>query len=508
MSPRSTGPMSPRSEAPDAPRRGWLLLAVSLGTFATFLDNNVVNVAIPTIQRSLGLSEAGIEWVVGAYVLCFASLLLAGGRLADIVGHRRVYLAGLLGFVGASMLSGSAGSGGMLIAARGLQGAFAALLTPAALSLVTTTFTEPAERARAIALSGAVGALALAVGPLVGGVLTQYASWHWIFFVNGPIGALTLGLSLWAIPRARRASRERRFDLPGALVSAATLFGLTYGLIEGPEVGWSAPVVLAALVASAVGAAAFILVERRVTDPMVDLRLFAPRGVQTGTAALMAWAFGLFGIYLFTPIYLQDVLGFSPTSAGLALVPVAVCMALSAASSDRAVARLGAHRVIGGAMVLMAAGIASVSVLGSGTTFAELMPSFAVIGIASGLTIPLTTIVIGGLPDGVAGVASAVFNASREAAGLLGIAVIGAVISARRAALVRAGHAPLGAFLSGYHLGVVVAGAIVAVGGVIAWVGLRERAPARLAVPGDVRRHASVPYRADELVEIDPETAA
>lgn len=472
--------MTARPPDTGAGRRGVLLLAVSLGTFMTLLDNNVVNVAIPTIERSLGLSQAGIEWVVSAYVLFFAGLLLAGGRLADVVGHRRIFLAGLVGFVAASLLSGTAGSPGVLIVARGLQGAAAALLTPSALSIVTTTFRAPSEQARAVGLMGAVGGLSLAVGPVVGGLLAQHVSWHWIFFLNGPIGALTLALILWSAP-PDPARLARRVDLPGIVTSAAALFGLTYGLIEGPQHGWTSPTVLAALVGAAVVAGVFVAVEGRAADPMIDLAVFSDRHFRAGIAALMAWAFGLFGIYFFTALYLQDVLGFSPTKAGVAFVPMALLMAAGAALSDRVAARLGHDRVIGGAMVLMGAGIASLTLLGARTTFVELMPAFVVVGVAGGLTIPLTTVVVGALPARTAGVASAVFNAAREVAGLLGITVIGVVLTARRHALSHAGATPLHAFLGGYQLGLVVAAALVGLGGLIAWLGLPRPGVARSA---------------------------
>ena len=469
----------PNSAPPTAPtararRRSWLLLAVSLGTFMTLLDNNVVNVAIPTIQRSLGLSEAGIEWVVSAYILCFAGLLLAGGRLADVIGRRRVFLTGLVGFVAASVLAGSAGSAGVLITARGLQGLFASLLTPAALALVTAAFPDPGEQARAIGLNGAVGGLALAIGPLVGGTLSQHVSWHWIFFLNGPVGALTLLLAIWSVP-ADTGGPARRLDLPGVASSALALFALTYGLIEGQRDGWTSAPILASLGGAAAATAAFVAVERRVADPMIDLHVFADRAFRAGTAALMAWAFGLFGIYFFTAVYLQDVLGFSPTEAGAAFVPMALVMAAGAAVSDRVVARLGSNRVIGAAMVLMAAGIASVSLLGAHAGFATLMPGFVVIGAGGGLTIPLTTVVVGAQPADTAGVAAAVFNASREVAGLLGVTVIGVVLSARRSALLHTGQGPLQAFLGGYRLGLLVAAALVATGGIIAWTGLPRR---------------------------------
>ncbi len=463
-----------------------ILVAVALGTYMTYLDNNVVNVAIPSIQRSLHLSEAGIEWVVSAYILFFAGLLLAGGRFADVFGRRRVFLAGLATFTFASLMVGLAGSADLLIGARALQGIGAALLTPTTLAILSTTFPEPDQQARAIGIWGAVGALALAVGPVIGGTFAQHLSWHWIFFINVPIGVLTLALGLWVIPSDVPDS-GRRLDLPGVALSALSLFGLTYGLIQGTRDGWGSLPILGALSVALISAGLFVSIEQRVSDPMIDLSLFSSRSFRAGTVAVMLWAFGLFGIYFFTAIYLQDVVGFSATVAGLAFVPMALLMAVGATVSDRVSARLGSNRVIGFAMVLMGAGIASVSMFGSHVGFLALMPGLAVIGIGGGLTIPLTSVVVGEMPAERAGVASAIFNASREVAGLLGITVIGVILTARQNALVKAGHPAAASFLSGYHLGLVVAGALVACGGAVAWWALPgRRSPAATVLEAKV----------------------
>lgn len=268
--------------------------------------------------------------------------------------------------------------------------------------------------------------------------------------------------------------RRRHLDLSGVLTSAVALIGLTYGLIEGPQTGWTSPVNLGAFALAAIAGVAFVAIERRATDPMVDLSLFANRVFAGGTAALMMWAFGLFGIYFFTSLYLQDVHHFSATKAGVAFLPMALLMAAGAAVSDRVAARIGAHRSVGIAMVLMAAGIVSVSLLGAHATFADLMPGFVVIGVGGGLTIPLTSTILALMPADEAGVASAVFNASREMAGLLGITVIGVVLTARQSAQARLGRSPLASFLSGYRLGLVVAATLVAAGGVVAWLSLRR----------------------------------
>jgi EmrB/QacA subfamily drug resistance transporter len=454
-------------------RNRWTLVAVGLATFMTYLDNNIVNVAIPDIQRELGLSTAGIEWVVSGYILTFAGLLLAGGRLADAFGRRRLFLIGLAVFTSSSLFAGLAGGAATLIAARALQGIGAAAVTPTTLAIISATFTDPRERNAAVGIWGGVGALALAVGPVMGGMLTQHVSWEWIFWINVPIGIATIALGAWAI-RESREDEARRLDLAGLGLSTVSLFALTWALIEGHDRGWTSAGILGAFGVAAVTALTFVLVERRVAQPMVDVSLFARREFSGGILALMLWAFGLFGIYFFTSLYLQGVLGFSPTKAGAAFVPMAVLMAVSAVASDRVAARFGAYRSTTLGMLAMGVGIGSTALLGTDASFLSLMPSFAIIGIGGGMTIPLTATVLGVMPTSQAGVASAVFNASREVAGLLGITVIGAVLTSRQGDALAAGHTPVDAFMSGYVAGDVLAAALVVAGGLAAFVALRR----------------------------------
>jgi EmrB/QacA subfamily drug resistance transporter len=454
-------------------RNRWTLVAVGLATFMTYLDNNIVNVAIPDIQRELGLSTAGIEWVVSGYILTFAGLLLVGGRLADAFGRRRLFLVGLAVFTASSLLAGFAGGAAALIAARALQGIGAAAVTPTTLAIISATFTDPRERNAAVGIWGGVGALALAVGPVLGGLLTQHVSWEWIFWINVPFGIATIALGAWAISESRE-DEARRLDLTGLALSTVSLFALTWALIEGHDRGWTSAGILGAFGLAAAAALAFVAVERRVVQPMVDVSLFARREFTGGIVALMLWAFGLFGIYFFTSLYLQGVLGFSPTKAGAAFVPMAVLMAVSAVVSDRVAARYGAYRSTGFGMLAMGLAIASVTLLGADASFWSLMPSFAVIGLAGGMTIPLTATVLGVMPTSQAGVASAVFNASREVAGLLGITVIGAVLTSRQGSSLAAGHTPVDAFLTGYRSGLLLAGALVVAGGAAAFAALRR----------------------------------
>jgi EmrB/QacA subfamily drug resistance transporter len=461
-------------------RNRWTLVAVALATFMTYLDNNIVNVAIPDIQRELGLSTAGIEWVVSGYILTFAGLLIAGGRLADAFGRRRLFLIGLGVFTASSLLAGFAGGAADLITARALQGIGAALVTPTTLAIISATFSDRRERNAAVGIWGGVGALALAVGPVLGGLLTQHVSWEWIFWINVPLGVATMVLGAWAITESRE-TEPRRLDLGGLLLSTTALFALTWALIEGHDRGWTSATILGVFAVAAASATAFVLVERRVAQPMVDVRLFAQREFTGGIVALMLWSFGLFGIYFFTSLYLQIALGFSPTKAGSAFVPMALLMAAGAVVSDRVAARFGAYRSTGFGMVLMGIGIGSVSLLGSDASFLSLMPSFATIGVGGGLTIPLTATVLGAMPTGQAGVASAVFNASREVAGLLGVTVIGAVLTSRQGAALAAGKAPVDAFLVGYRAGLLLAAVLAVAGGVVAYVALRTAHPTAAA---------------------------
>jgi EmrB/QacA subfamily drug resistance transporter len=464
-------------------RRWWALVAVGLATFMTYLDNNVTNVAIPTIQRDLHLSIAGLEWVVSSYILVFAGLLLVGGRLADVYGRRRLFVIGLSVFTLASLGAGLAGSGTVLIGARLAQGLGAALMVPTTLAIIVATFTDPRERTRAVGAWAAIGALALAFGPLIGGFISQHLHWGWIFLINVPIGVITMGIALASVRESRDTSADRHLDVPGLAASAVALFSLTYALIEGHDKGWTSVTILGALALAVVAGAVFALIESRSEHPMVALSLFRSRAFSGGIGTMMLWAFGIFGIYFFTSLYLQGVLGFSPTKAGLAFVPMALCMALFAGLSGPVAARVGAHRTVAFGLVLNAVGLYLFWLLGRDATFASLMPGFVLFGAGSGLmNVPLTTAVLGSMPAERSGMASALLNNSREVAGLLGITVIGAVLRSRQGVALNHGVLPANAFLDGYHAGLAVTIVLVAAGVVISYLALR-RLPAPAASP-------------------------
>jgi EmrB/QacA subfamily drug resistance transporter len=471
--------------------RWWALTAVSLATLMAFLDNNVTNVALPTIERSLHLSVSGLEWIVSSYLLVLGGLLLVGGRIADIYGRRRIFLAGLVIFTLSSLTAGLAGSGGMLIAARAVQGLGAALTMPAALAIVAATFTNPRERTTALGISGAIGALGLALGPVLGGVISQHLHWGWIFLINVPLGAVTLAIAVSSIAESRAdspalsgaagsrfATAMTRLDVPGLAASALSLFTLTYALIEGGDKGWTSPLIIGSFTVAAVALAVFLVIESRSAQPMIPLPIFRNTAFSGGIGTMMIWSFGVLGIYFFTSLYLQGILGFSPTKAGLAFVPMALCLAAAAVLSPRVTQLLGSHRTVALGMAVMTVGLVLFARLGASTTFTSLLPGFVLFGLGAGLmNVPVTNAVLGGVPTERAGIASALFNASREVAGLLGVTVIGAVLRSSESAAIRSGTRPAPAFIDGYHAGLWLAIGLLAAGVVLSYVTLRQRRP-------------------------------
>ena len=477
-------------------RRWWTLVAVSLATLMAYLDNNVVNVALPTIQRDLHLSVSGLEWVVSSYLLVFAGLLLAGGRLADHYGRRRIFLIGLGIFTASSLASGLAGDAAVLIASRAVQGLGAALMVPTTLAIILATFNDARERNIAVGIWNAIAALALAIGPLIAGLISQHLHWGWIFFINVPVGVVTAIIALPAMEESRGGAdgEARRLDTPGLVVSAVMLFSLVYALIEGQDRGWTSLVILGAFALAAVALAGFLLVERRATQPMVTLSMFRSRVFSGGTVTMMLWGFGVFGIYFFTALYLQDILGFSPTKAGLAFVPMALAVVAFSGLAGPIAARIRTAGAVAGGMLVMAVGLILFALLGANASFAALIPAFVVFGAGAGLmNVPLTTAILGAMPPERSGIASALLNASREVAGLLGITIIGAVLRTRQSSALRGGAHPVTAFLDGYHAGLYVTIALMVAGVAVSWLTLRRYTAERPAVAGELATDAPVP---------------
>lgn len=491
--------------------RWWALTAVSLATLMTYLDNNVTNVALPTIERSLHLSVSGLEWIVSSYLLVLGGLLLVGGRIADVYGRRRMFLAGLIIFTLSSLTAGLAGSGAVLIAARAVQGLGAALVMPAALAIIAATFTDVRERTTAIGISGAIGALGLAVGPAIGGVISQHFHWGWIFLINVPLGAVTLAIAIPFVAESRgaraaaqpggpRLAAAAYLDVPGLVTSALALFALTYALIEGGDKGWTSPLITGAFAVAAVAAGVFLAIESRSAHPMVPLRVFRSAAFSGGIGTMMIWSFGVLGIYFFTSLYLQQNLGFSPTRAGIAFVPMALCLALAASLSPRVVPVLGTHRTVALGMAVMTVGLVLFARLGASAMFGALVPGFVLFGLGAGLmNVPVTNAVLGGVPTAQAGIASALFNASREIAGLLGVTVIGAVLWSRDHAALRAGTPSAQAFVDGYHTGLWMTIGLLAAGVVLSYVTLRSRERTADLRPADLGAGESAGARTPEV---------
>src|SRR5437868_6724302 len=347
-------------------RRWWALGAVTLGTLMIYLDNNISNVALPTIQQDLGLTLSGLEWVTSSYLMVYAGLMLVGGRLGDVYGMRRVFLVGLTVFTLSSLVAGLATGGATLIAARSVQGVGAALITPASLALISSLFPDPRERGTAVGIWTAVGALSMALGPLAGGFISQHLHWGWIYLINVPLGLGTLALTAWALrPALRLVSHS--LDIPGLLASTVALFALTYGLIEGATAVWASPEILAAFGLALAAFAVFVLIELRAAEPMIDFSLFRNRVFSGGTLTMGLWSFGVFGIYFFSALWLQNALGFTPLEAGSAFVPMALLMAVTSIVSLRVARLLGNGPTVALGLLLMTGsvlGMASVGMTG------------------------------------------------------------------------------------------------------------------------------------------------
>ncbi|MEV4807424.1 MFS transporter [Nonomuraea sp. NPDC049421] len=402
-----------------------------------------------------------------------------GGQAPD--GHRLepfcvtdlqgVFLGGLAVFTLASLAAGLATSGGMLIAARAVQGVGAALLTPTTLALIRQIFTDPRERGRAVGIWSASGPLAMALGPVTGGFISEHLpTWGWIYLINVPIGVVTAGLALWAVkPAGARVRRD--LDLPGLVTSALALFALTYGLIEGESAGWTSAPILASLGVAVVAGVAFLLAERRAAEPMISMSLFRSRVFSGGLLTTGVWTFGVFGIYFFSALWLQNVLGLSPTAAGASFVPMALVMGVLSVLSQRIAARLGVGRTVALGMALMSAAIFLLSRVGADGTYADVAPWFILYGLGGGLLVPLTAAVLDGMPGERAGVASGALNISRQVFGLLGVTVLGAILNARQSA---SGLPPVAGFLDGYRFTLVIAAVVVLAGVPIALLSLRR----------------------------------
>ncbi len=334
-------------------KKWWTLVAVSFGLFMIMLDNTIVNVALPSIQRSLGLKVSELEWVVTGYALTFGAFMLMGGKLADLFGRRRIFVAGLIVFTAASLACGLAGGATVLIGARVVQGLGAAMMNPATLSIITVTF-PPHQRGRAIGIWAGVSALALAIGPLVGGILTERVNWNWIFFINVPIGVLAVVAAYMFITESRDNSREQRPDIPGLVTSTLGLFALTYALIEANNYGWTSTRILLSFAVAAASLGSFVFLELHQRLPMLDLSLFKNRVFAGANTVMLLVGLAMFGVFFFVSLYLQDVLGYSPIQAGASFLPWTLLIVLLAPRAGQLNDRTGPRWLVTGGMLVIA----------------------------------------------------------------------------------------------------------------------------------------------------------
>jgi len=455
-------------------KKWWTLAAVSVGLFMIMLDNTVVNVALPSIRRSLGMSLSGLEWVVAGYALTFAAFMLTGGKLADFIGRRLIFMVGLAIFTGASLACGLAPSGGFLIGSRVVQGLGGALMNPATLSIITATF-APRERGKAIGIWAGISGMALAIGPLVGGLLTEHVNWNWIFFINVPIGIAGILAARVLIDETRDQSAEQRLDVPGLTASAVGLFSLTYAFIEANTYGWTSTRILLAFGLAAVAIAAFVLLERHQRTPMLDLSLFRNRTFGGANGAMLFVGLAMFGTFFYVSLYMQNVLRYSPVEAGASFLPMTVLIILIAPRAGALTDRIGSRWLVGIGMTLLAVMLFYYTQLGAHESFWAILPGLLIGGVGMGSTMtPTTAAAMSAVAVDKAGVGSAVLNSARQVGGSLGIAVMGAIVASTTASSLKAGDTPQLAYLHGFHDSLRIGSLICLAGAVIAVLAIRK----------------------------------
>jgi EmrB/QacA subfamily drug resistance transporter len=454
-------------------RKWWTLGAVAFGLFMIMLDNTVVFVALSAIQSDLDISTSELEWVVNGYALTFAVLMLTGGKLADMFGRRRIFIVGLAIFTASSLACGLATGATMLIGARVVQGVGSALMNPATLSIITATF-PPRQRGTAIGIWVGVSAMALAIGPLVGGLLTESFNWSWIFFINVPVGILGIIVARLVINESRDESKEQRLDLPGLISSAVGLFALTYGLIEANTYGWTSGRILASFTVAAVALVLFVVLEHRQRVPMLDLSLFRNSTFAGANTVMLLVALAMFGMFFFNSLYLQRVLGYSAIETGASFLPMTVLIVLIAPVAGKFSDRIGSRWLMGAGLVLLSASLVSFSRLGVDSNFWDVLPGLLLGGVGMSLAMtPTTAAAMGSVPVDKAGVGSAVLNSMRQVGGSLGIALMGAII-ALSVDVPDTDPRSAQQFVDGYRNALHVAATIALVGAVVAVATVRK----------------------------------
>jgi EmrB/QacA subfamily drug resistance transporter len=458
----------------------WLVLVIAcLAQFMVVLDSSIVNIALPAVQRGLHFSPANLQWVVDGYTLVFGGFLLLGGRAADLLGRKRLFVAGVVLFSVASLINGFAQSSGMLIGGRALQGLGGALVSPAALSIVTTTFTDGAQRTRALGVWSAIAAGGAAVGLIAGGVLTDLASWRWVFFVNVPVGIATVLLALRYVSESRLDAARRSYDLAGAVTVTGGLVVLVFAIVKAQAWGWGAGRTIALYAVAIALLAAFVVIEQRSKAPLMRLGILRIRSLAVADTSLLLVASALFGMFFFVSLYVQDVLHYSPLKAGLAFLPATAMIMLGAGIAQSLISRVGVRAVGLFGVVLGTIGMVlllRLSVHGSyaGQLLVGLIPLTLGMGFAF---VPITLLGTSGLPAADAGLASGLFNTAQQVGGSLGLAIMASASASRASSILhgaRGAAAKLSAEVSGYHLAFLIGAIMLALASGLLAFGLRK----------------------------------
>lgn len=459
-------------------QRWWALMVLCLGVLMIVLDTTIVNVALPSIREDLNFTETSLVWVVNAYMLTFGGFLLLGGRLGDLLGHRRMFLAGLVLFTVASLACGLARGQGLLIAARAAQGLGGAVVSAVSLSLIMNLFTEAGERARAMGVYGFVCAGGGSLGVLLGGLLTSTLSWHWIFLVNIPIGVAVYALCLRLLPAARGAAGGGKLDVAGALTVTASLMLAVYAVVNGNEAGWTSAQSLGLLGAAALLMALFLAIEARVAEPLMPLALFRLRNVATANVVGVLWAAGMFAWFFVSALYMQLVLGYDAMQVGLAFLPANLIMAaFSLGLSAKLVMRFGIRGPLATGLLMAALGLALFARAPvDGHFAADVLPGMLLLGLGAGIAFnPMLLAAMSDVEPSQSGLASGVVNTAFMMGGALGLAVLASLAAARTAALAAAGATPVAALAGGYRATFLAGAVIAAVAAALAAALVRSR---------------------------------
>jgi EmrB/QacA subfamily drug resistance transporter len=446
--------------------RKWLALALLVAVqFMVVLDIAIVNVALPSIQTDLGFSQENLQWVISAYALLFGGVLLLGGRLADLLGRRRLFIAGLILFSIASLLAGFAWSEASLIGARALQGLGAAVITPAALSILTTTFAEGRERNIALGAWGGVGAFGAVAGVLLGGVFTDALSWEWIFFVNVPVGLLGLALTPVLLTESRDLT-AKSFDIPGAALVTGGLVALVFAITQASDYGWTSVATIGVFAASAVLLAGFLFWETRASDPLMTFSIFRLRTLTGANVAGFILGTATFSMFLMLTLYMQQVLGYSAMKTGVAYLAVAATAIFWSFLAANLVTRIGVKPVLVVGMTMLTAGVAYFTQVSVGGSYVgDLLPGFLLISIGLGFSfVPISIAALAGVQPAEAGLASGLINTSQQIGGALGVAVLSTIATTTTDDAVAAGDAVPVALTDGFQAAFVVGAAIALVG--------------------------------------------